>query len=171
MMHILRSCPAECEPASSRPGSFISDEGDRACRKETGEPRGEPSSAIPSTESLLFVERTPVGTSNSDARSYHVNLQDDGLWLKFQRLVLRWREEKRFTSSLDKMILCPSHRRILAMGEPAVQFIMEYLRVETSDHWFRTLEILTGEQPVRHEDRGDYAKMRQAWLEWWDNQT
>ncbi|MCY4188801.1 MAG: hypothetical protein OXD30_09985 [Bryobacterales bacterium] len=117
----------------------------------------------------------PVGqapsTFNQSARFSCLYCEDGVMRAKFEKLVLQWREQRRFTSSLEEMTACPAHLEILAMGKPAVELIMDRLRAEAADHWFRTLELLTGAQPVRHEDRGDYEKMRRAWLGWRDRQA
>ncbi len=164
------SYPAEYTRTYPNLASFVSKQDDSVCSSKTVRSEERLAMPITSSEAISSVEQAP-STFNQSARFFYLYREEDVMRAKFQRLVLQWREQRRFTSSLEKMILCPAHLRILAMGKPAVELIMDRLRTETADHWFRTLELLTEVQPVRHEDRGDYEKMRRAWLGWWDWQT
>ena len=62
----------------------------------------------------------------------------------------------------------PAYQKILAMGQPAVKLIFKQLENEGDDpdHWFWALEYLTGENPVRPENKGDMKRMRGDWLRW-----
>jgi len=51
------------------------------------------------------------------------------------------------------------------MGRGAVPLILAELRKKT-EHWFWALKAITGEDPVREEDRGNLERMAQAWLIW-----
>lgn len=84
---------------------------------------------------------------------------------RFRRLLKEWKQQRGFTSSSHEMEACPAYHGLLAMGEHVVPLIMEKLEKGDKDHWFRILELVTTEQPVRQEDRGDYEKMREAWLD------
>jgi hypothetical protein len=88
--------------------------------------------------------------------------------LKFRRLVEQWREERGATSSITKMAMCLAYQQIIAMGEPAVPLILHQLASEGDepDLWFWALQVLTGEDPVPDEARGDMKKMAECWLGW-----
>lgn len=92
------------------------------------------------------------------------------LSLKFQRLVREWRIRRGPASSHTEIVLCPAYQRIIAMGDDVVPLIMQQLRRGVIDHWFWALEVITGAQPVEPEDAGNYARMTQAWLTWWEGQ-
>ncbi len=90
---------------------------------------------------------------------------------RFFKLLEQWDLQKGFTSSQDKIETCPAHFGILAMGWDAVPLIMEQIENGIMNHWFTVLGLITCEDPVRAEDRGNYSKMGKAWLKWWKEQN
>lgn len=92
-------------------------------------------------------------------------------WLKFQGLVTKWREERGVASSITQMVCCLSYQSIIGMGSVAIPLILAQLESEGNepDHWFWALRVLTGENPVREEDRGNPLRMAQSWLQWAEN--
>jgi hypothetical protein len=89
-------------------------------------------------------------------------------WLKFQNLVGEWRQQRGAMSSITEAALCPAYQSIIGMGPAVVPFILSQLESEGDepDQWFWALMALTGANPVREENQGDYRQMAQAWLEW-----
>lgn len=89
-------------------------------------------------------------------------------WQRFHTLAESWRRERGITSSVTKMVLCPSYQRIMVMGERAVPFILRELEnnLNDPDHWFWALEIITEVDPVPVGAYGDTVRMAQAWLTW-----
>lgn len=89
-------------------------------------------------------------------------------WLKFQSLVARWQTERGAMSSITEAAICPAYQSIIGMGESALGFIFHQLRSEGDepDQWFWALKAITGADPVRSEDRGNYQRMSEAWLAW-----
>jgi len=51
------------------------------------------------------------------------------------------------------------------MGERALPLIFEEMQGH-GGRWFWALRAITGENPVRPEDRGNVRRMTEAWLEW-----
>ena len=86
----------------------------------------------------------------------------------FKLLVDQWRAERGATSSITEMVMCRSHLRIIGMGENAIPLILHEMEREGDepDMWFVALQILTGEDPVTDEIRGDFKAMADRWLEW-----
>jgi len=64
--------------------------------------------------------------------------------------------------------MLPSYQSIIGMGEEALPLILAQLKSERDepDQWFWALRAITGANPVRPEDQGNFAKMAQAWLQW-----
>ena len=91
--------------------------------------------------------------------------------IKFDRFLAEWRQQRAFISNYDRIVACPGHLSIVAMGQDALPLIMEELEKGASDPFFRALELITSAQPVRHEDRGNLEKMNKAWLDWWRPQV
>jgi hypothetical protein len=89
-------------------------------------------------------------------------------WLKFQQLARDWRSQRGVMSSITEAVLCPAYQSIIGMGASAVPFMLEKLEEEAQDpdQWFWALKAVTGDDPVRDEDRGDFVAMAQSWIEW-----
>ena len=89
-------------------------------------------------------------------------------WMEFRRLVGQWKTQRGVLSSVTQSALCPAYQSIIAMGRRAVPLILRQMKSEGSDpdQWFWALQVITGEQPVEDEDRGNYRKMAHAWLDW-----
>lgn len=51
------------------------------------------------------------------------------------------------------------------MGKPVVPLILRDLE-KSPDHWFWALRAITGEDPVKPEQRGRMQQMAQAWIQW-----
>lgn len=98
----------------------------------------------------------------------HHELPDSSLRDRFQRLVKEWKVQRGFSSSITEGALCPAYQKIIGMGQPAVPLILGQLEAEGDDpdQWFWALNAITGRQPVREEEQGDFVKMAHIWLGW-----
>ena len=88
--------------------------------------------------------------------------------IKFQRLAAEWAEQRGASSSLTEIVLCEAYQSIIGMGKRAVPHILRQIRSEGDDpdQWFWALRMITLQDPVASEDRGNFVKMAQSWLEW-----
>jgi hypothetical protein len=84
---------------------------------------------------------------------------------RFRELAEIWREETGHMSSAVSASMHPTYQRIIGMGPAAVPLLLRDM-AETKSHWFWALSAITGENPVRKEDRGRVNKMVAAWLGW-----
>jgi len=89
-------------------------------------------------------------------------------WLKFQSLVSEWREQRSVTSSITAAANCCAYQSIIGMGPDVIPLILAQLESEGDepDQWFWALKAITCHDPVRPDDRGDFAAMAHAWLQW-----
>jgi hypothetical protein len=89
-------------------------------------------------------------------------------WLKFQKLVGQWRNERGARSSITETVMMPAYQEIIGMGQTAFPLILAQLRSEGDepDQWFWALRAITGMNPVKPEDQGNFQKMAQTWLQW-----
>ena len=89
-------------------------------------------------------------------------------WIAFQALVKEWKGGRGATSSITAMSMHPAYQKILGMGPDAVPFLLAQLRSEGNepDQWFWALKTITGANPVRTQDQGNYKAMAEAWLAW-----
>ncbi len=89
-------------------------------------------------------------------------------WTTFQSLVKQWRNERGARSSITETAMMPAYQKIVGMGETAVPLILAQLESEgyQPDQWFWALMAITGQNPVKPEDQGNFRKMARAWIEW-----
>lgn len=83
----------------------------------------------------------------------------------FMRLAKQWERETRHMSLLSDIVSHPAYQQIIDIGPEVIPLILEELRQEPN-YWFSALRAITGDNPVKPEDRGRLQKMTQAWLEW-----
>ncbi len=84
---------------------------------------------------------------------------------RFLALADRWRKECGPLSSIREMILHPAYQQIIGMGPDVLPYILDELERQP-DHWFLALRAITGEDPVRQQNRGRVREMARDWLEW-----
>lgn len=87
---------------------------------------------------------------------------------EFKRLTREWHKERVALSSITDIAMCPSYQKILAMGKSVLPLIFQSLEAEGDepDMWFWALRMITDEDPITDEDRGDIVAMANAWLRW-----
>ena len=83
----------------------------------------------------------------------------------FYTLTINWKNDVKLTSSATEIILNSFYQRIIGMGPVALPMILKELKREP-DHWFWALQSISGENPVRPQDRGKLSEMSKAWLKW-----
>jgi hypothetical protein len=88
-----------------------------------------------------------------------------GLSGEFRELAAKWKEDTQFQSSPTLIAMHPSYQRIIGMGRQVLPFILHDLEA-TNAPWFWALKAITGEEPVRPEDRGYIDRMTRAWIAW-----
>jgi hypothetical protein len=84
---------------------------------------------------------------------------------RFEALATQWRRETRHMSLMSDIVLNRSYQQIIGLGKPAIALILQDLK-QQPDHWFWALRSITGENPIRPEDRGQVPQMAEAWLVW-----
>ena len=84
---------------------------------------------------------------------------------RFAALANRWHEETDFLSSPSSITNNYNYLKILSMGKRVIPMILEDLK-ERGGLWYPALRILSEEDPVPIEARGDVEQMKKAWLQW-----
>jgi hypothetical protein len=89
-------------------------------------------------------------------------------WGRFQNLVKQWRDERGARSSITDSAMLPAYQKIIGMGHSAVPLILGQLKSEGDqpDQWFWALMAITGQNPVKSEDQGNFREMARAWIQW-----
>jgi len=85
---------------------------------------------------------------------------------RFDKLVAKWKDEALFHSSVTAMTEHPAYQEICNMSPEEVLPLIRSELEKGPDHWFVALRILTGEDPVKYEDRGKVQKMADTWIKW-----
>jgi hypothetical protein len=85
---------------------------------------------------------------------------------RFYELVRKWRAETFMMSSATEALEHPAFKEIVSMGAKAISLIIQEIEMQP-DLLIAALPILTGEDPVSEADRGDFAAMSIAWIEWY----
>jgi hypothetical protein len=83
----------------------------------------------------------------------------------FHALAEQWRRETGTFSSVTKKVQHPAYRKIIDMGEKALQWVLRELR-DRPGLWFEALQAITRQTPVAAGERADPQRARDAWLNW-----
>ena len=89
---------------------------------------------------------------NSTAYKYPIVSQTE-METEFKRLAKEWRIDTGMLSLVTQKSMHPADRRIIGMGQPVVPMILRDLE-QKPDHWFWALRVITGDNPVKPEQRG-----------------
>ncbi|MDR2595761.1 MAG: hypothetical protein LBC76_00430 [Treponema sp.] len=88
---------------------------------------------------------------------------------RFNELYEGWCKETQF----DSFIGDPYHKcydKIVRLGYKAVPYIITKLKEDPS-LMFVALNRITGENPVKEENRGIVKKMAKDWIDWWEKKN
>jgi hypothetical protein len=84
---------------------------------------------------------------------------------RFHRLARDWKEQARYMSDSHRMVMLRPYQAIIGMGLPVVPLILEELKREPH-FWFWALEVITDENPVPEDVKGDVSQIAGAWIDW-----
>jgi len=85
---------------------------------------------------------------------------------RFTELSRKWHEETDFLSSPSDTFLNFNYQQIIGMGPAVLLLIMEEFRAH-GVRWFWALRAITGADPVPAAAYGNAKEIKQAWLDWW----
>ena len=83
----------------------------------------------------------------------------------FRNAVAEWTCEKRTNVEREKLAAHPAFRRIVAMGQEAVPYLLREVKREPNLLVLALREI-TGENPAPRESRGKISEVAKAWVAW-----
>jgi hypothetical protein len=84
---------------------------------------------------------------------------------RFRELEAIWLRDTGHLSSSTKIRSHHAFLELIQLGSPVVPLMLRDLQ-ERPRLWVWALPAITGENPVRPGDRGNIAKMTEAWLTW-----
>jgi hypothetical protein len=85
---------------------------------------------------------------------------------RVQHLLERWRAETAYLSSSTRITGHPAYQELIALGPPALPFLLRDLEQTEDGHLSLALAAITGAHPVPAEERGQIRKVAAAWLRW-----
>ena len=88
---------------------------------------------------------------------------------KFYALASDWEKEVAGLSSTAQMSQHPAYQEIINMGTKIVPLLLSELK-KNPLYWLSALGAITGENPIKPEQRGRVKQMASAWIEWGRNQ-
>lgn len=84
---------------------------------------------------------------------------------EFNELANQWHDETDLLSSPSRITGSDTYLKIISMGRRVIPLILEDLK-EQGGSWYRALRIISDDNPVSVEARGNVEQMKQAWLQW-----
>lgn len=84
---------------------------------------------------------------------------------KFHTLATEWQSEVAGMSSTAQMSQHPAYQEIINMGSQVVPLLLSELQ-KNPLYWLAALNTITGENPIKPEQRGRVKQMASAWIEW-----
>jgi hypothetical protein len=84
---------------------------------------------------------------------------------RFRRLEADWLAGVGYSSSSTQLRSHPAFQEIISLGEAVVPLMLRDLE-ERPRLWVWALPRITGADPVPESDRGNIARMSEAWLRW-----
>lgn len=88
---------------------------------------------------------------------------------KFYSLASQWQNDVEGMSSTAQMSQHPAYQEIISMGTKVVPLLLRELK-HNPIYWLLALSEITGENPIKPEQRGRVKQMAEAWIEWGKNQ-
>ncbi|RUT06067.1 hypothetical protein DSM106972_032730 [Dulcicalothrix desertica PCC 7102] len=85
-------------------------------------------------------------------------------------LASQWESEVEGMSSTVQMSQHPAYQEIISMGNQILALLLRELK-NNPLYWLSALSQITGENPIKPEQRGKIKQMASAWLEWGKNQV
>ena len=75
-------------------------------------------------------------------------------------------DEIQFMSSINQITSNSKYKQIVNYGWEAVPYLVEWLETKPC-WWFSALNEITGVDPVKEENKGNYDVMKQEWIDWY----
>ena len=97
--------------------------------------------------------------------AYLRSIYQNSLKEYFESLKYLWLDETKYSSNIFLTTNHPAHLNIIKLGNQILPLLIEDLQND-NNHWFITLNIISGENPVLPKHTGNVDEMRQDWINW-----
>lgn len=116
---------------------------------------------------VQIIDQETLQRIQNRSNSYQIAIQADhyNTEVEFNKLVTEWKSAGRTKSLVSAIAIHPAYQRIIGMGPDVLPLILRELQREL-DHWFWALEVISREDPVPEESKGDLKEMARIWLKW-----
>jgi hypothetical protein len=118
-----------------------------------------------SSESARVIMGVTIQYSGCSIEPSNADSEAARLRRKFIQLRDEWKSSRGHEPSTNKLVMLPAYQKIIGMGPAVVPLLLRELQTNL-DNWFWALMVITEENPVSEEARGDGEAMAQAWLKW-----
>ncbi|MGL5133577.1 MAG: hypothetical protein ACRC78_13690 [Planktothrix sp.] len=117
-----------------------------------------------------FLARGEFSSPNTAKNSLNNNAEiSTEVVEKFYALASDWEKEVSGLSSTAQISEHPAYQEIINMGTKIVPLLLLELK-NNPLYWLSALSAITGENPIKPEQRGRVKQMASAWIEWGKNQ-
>jgi hypothetical protein len=107
-----------------------------------------------------------ISKMNNDWRNWYKNVFCKK---RFNGYFSSWLNEIKSSSSSDTIYNNENYKKIVAMGYNAVPFIMNQLRINP-EYLYKALAEISGHPVIKPENKGDFKKMTEDCIEWYEKQ-
>lgn len=85
---------------------------------------------------------------------------------EFRERLREWQDATGHLSAPSRIYSHPTYLRLFMLGPSMIPLILEDIRDGAMCDWYRTLRLLTEDDPVTDAERGKVDLMDAAWLQW-----
>jgi hypothetical protein len=117
-----------------------------------------------SIESSIAQRENPAANTDRDIFNKNAEISSEVID-KFYTLATEWQSELAGMSSTAQMSQHPAYQEIINMGSKVVPLLLSELQ-KNPLYWLAALNAITGENPIKPEQRGRVKQMASAWIEW-----
>ena len=115
-------------------------------------------------ESSIAQRENPAANTDRDICNQNAEIAIEVID-KFYTLATEWQSEVAGMSSTAQMSQHPAYQEIINMDSQVVPLLLSELK-KNPLYWLAALNEITGENPIKPEQRGRVKQMASAWIEW-----
>ena len=115
-------------------------------------------------ESSIAQRENPAANTDRDICNQNAEIAIEVID-KFYTLATEWQSEVGGMSSTAQMSQHPAYQQIINMGSQVVPLLLSELK-KNPLYWLAALNAITGENPIKPEQRGRVKQMASAWIKW-----
>ncbi len=102
-----------------------------------------------------------------------MNQTTEEIYLKFNTLADQWAvhcQSVMFSSNINDYLSHPAYAQLVALGKPAIPFIMQRYQADNL-HWEFILDDITGFNWIKDRQSFSPKLLKAQWFKWWSEQS